>query len=477
MGGSDTSGYCAEGHTGAYCDVCLDGYSEVGTSLTGMTCVECTGGNKATVALGAVVLAALLIAPCVYFWLKRRKSEDVLEATVDDAKAALETKKQLEKKKKAADAFVNNVQTPFKILLSYAQIVSGFSFNFGIRFPPFYSSVMAAMSFANLDFISVAPMGCLVSTSYHHQLLTYTILPLVAFAALLGLYKILGLRRSSTTSNEFRDQVFNSFLLLTFLVLPTTSTKILNTFACDEFDDGTRWLRRDLGIDCDSATHKFFELYAMCMIIVYPVGIPAMYFVLLYKAKDLLDRGQAKLVNTKIVKLVEKMEEETGAVEKGEVGDEHEDALLVSHVYDYITDQGKIEDAVKKGDIVLEDQWVSSLKDEHKPLLEFIAKESNVCRIFWHCREDAETVLGVEVTLSEEGAKTEALRRRAADEEAYSMLGRMKFLYAAYEPKCWWFEVFETLRRLLLTGGQVILNQGTPSQIVLNLIICIFSMK
>jgi hypothetical protein len=163
-----------------------------------------------------------------------------------------------------------------------------------------------------------------------------------------------------------------------------------------------------------------------------------MYFVLLYKAKDLLDRGQAKLVNTKIVKLVEEIEEETGAVDKEEVGDEHKEALLVSYVYDYITDQGEIEDAVKKGDIVLEDQWISSLQDEHKPLLQFIAKESNVCRIFWHCREDKETVLGVEVTLSEVGAKNEALRRRAADEEAHSMLGRMKFLYAAYEPKCWW---------------------------------------
>ncbi|GMI58414.1 hypothetical protein TeGR_g1540 [Tetraparma gracilis] len=442
-----------------------------------MTCVECTGGNKATVALGAVVLAVLLTAPCVYFWLKRRKNEDVLEAAMGDAKAALATKKQLEKKKKAADAFLNNVQTPFKILLTYAQVVSGFSFNFGIRFPPFYSSVMTAMSFANLDFISVTPMGCLFSTSYHHQLLTYTILPLVACAALLGLYKMLGLRRSSTTPNELADQVFNSFLLLTFLVLPTTSTKILNTFACDEFDDGSRLLKGDLSIDCDSATHKFFEIYAMCMIVVYPVGIPAMYFVLLYKAKGLLDRGQAKLVNTKMVKLVEEIEEEKLAADKEEVGDEEKVVPLVPHVYDYITEQGKIEEAVKKGDIILEDQWISSLKDEHKPLLEFIAKESNVCRIFWHFREDMETVLGVEVTLSEEGAKIEALRKRAADEEAHSKLARMKFLYQAYEPQCWWFEVFETLRRLLLTGGQVILNQGTPSQIVLNLIICIFSMK
>jgi hypothetical protein len=321
-----------------------------------------------------------------------------------------------------------------------------------------------AVAFANLDFVSLTPMGCVVPITYHHQLLGYTILPLVAFAALLALYKVLSARASRGGSNESRDQVFNTFLVLTFFVLPTTSTKILNTFACDEFDDGTRWLKGDLSIDCDSATHKFFEygrasaktprhrfalpsqqltllacrFYAAGMILVFPVGIPAMYFALLYKSKGLLDRGQAKLVNTKMVKLVEQIKEETGAVDKEEVGDEEKEVLLVSHVCDYITDQGEIEEAVKKGDIILEDQWLSSLKDEHKTLLEFVAKESNVCRIFWHFREGMETVLGVEVILSEEGAKMEALRRRAADEEAHSKLGRMKFLYQAYEPKCWW---------------------------------------
>ena len=34
--------------------------------------------------------------------------------------------------------------------------------------------------------------------------------------------------------------------------------------AAEAWDD----LKGDLGIDCDSATHKFFEIYAVCMIIV-----------------------------------------------------------------------------------------------------------------------------------------------------------------------------------------------------------------
>jgi hypothetical protein len=176
----------------------------------------------------------------------------------------------------------------------------------------------------------------------------------------------------------------------------------------------------------------------MGMILVFPVGIPAMYYTLLYKAKGLLDRGQAKLVNTKMVKLVEEIEEETAAEDKEAVGDEYIAKPLVVHTCGYITDPGEIERAVSQGEIVLETEWISTFADSHKPLLEFIANESNVNRIFWHCREDMEAALGVEVTLSEEGAKLEALRRRAADEEEHSKLGRMKFLYQAYEPKCWW---------------------------------------
>ena len=36
--------------------------------------------------------------------------------------------------------------------------------------------------------------------------------------------------------------------------------------------------------------------------------------------------------------------------------------------------------------------------------------------------------------------------------------GRLAFLFANYEPDCWSFEVFESLRRLILTGGQVFLE-------------------
>jgi len=47
-------------------------------------------------------------------------------------------------------------------------------------------------------------------------------------------------------------------------------------------DDGRRVLQGDLDIECDSAEHKAFQVYAAILILVYPVEIPLMYFVMLY---------------------------------------------------------------------------------------------------------------------------------------------------------------------------------------------------
>ena len=329
--------------------MCIEGYSELGTSASGMRYVECTGDSTQSVVLSITMFLLVLSLPAIYFCIKRRKNKDAdledfatqyekdqvrdengvvkrsrshgsreswyrkesegrllsqrprylleqhmevgeadsrlippfllspthlplyfiilsshyLHLLLSSCSSSLppnERTEKLNKKRKKANAFLNHVQTPFKILLSYAQIVSGFSFNFGIKFRPFFSSVMSVFSFANLDFVSLTPMGCVVPISYHDQLLDYALLPLIAFAMMLVLYKYLGIKNKGQKAS--RDAVFNSFLLLTFLVRPTTSTKILNTFACDELNDGRRALKGDLGIDCDSTEHYLYLYYA-----------------------------------------------------------------------------------------------------------------------------------------------------------------------------------------------------------------------
>jgi hypothetical protein len=69
-----------------------------------------------------------------------------------------------------------------------------------------------------------------------------------------------------------------------------------------------------------------------------------------------------------------------------------------------------------------------------------------------------------------------ALLERAKNEDENPSLKSMRFLYENYQPKYWWFEVCETLRKLSLTGFLVFLAPGTGLQICIAMMITIFSL-
>ena len=82
-----------------------------------------------------------------------------------------------------------------------------------------------------------------------------------------------------------------------------------------------------------------------------------------------------------------------------------------------------------------------------------------------------------EKTMSEEEALKKALIDRARNEAEDPTLKSLAFLYASYEPKRFYFEVFETLRKLALTGFLVFLVPGTCGQIVISMLMCLVSMR
>ena len=59
-------------------------------------------------------------------------------------------------------------------------------------------------------------------------------------------------------------------------------------FACDKLDTGKRHLRANYTIDCDSDKHRALQIYAGLMIILYPLGIPALYAGLLFSNRRVL---------------------------------------------------------------------------------------------------------------------------------------------------------------------------------------------
>jgi hypothetical protein len=69
------------------------------------------------------------------------------------------------------------------------------------------------------------------------------------------------------------------------------STTIFGAFSCTSVDPegllpGTpTYLRNDYSISCDSPRYHFGVIWAVAMIFVYPIGIPALYLYLLFSAR------------------------------------------------------------------------------------------------------------------------------------------------------------------------------------------------
>jgi len=80
-----------------------------------------------------------------------------------------------------------------------------------------------------------------------------------------------------------KDKVTTYFLTLTYIVFASVSTTVFDTFNCVQFgEDERHYLASDQSIVCYTTEHEIAQLYATFMIGVYPIGIPALYFLSLW---------------------------------------------------------------------------------------------------------------------------------------------------------------------------------------------------
>ena len=74
-------------------------------------------------------------------------------------------------------------------------------------------------------------------------------------------------------------------LFLSFLVVPSVSTRVFKAFLCEPIkyseDEVRRYLRADLTLVCDSSEHDETTAAAYLFIAMWPVGIPLLYLILL----------------------------------------------------------------------------------------------------------------------------------------------------------------------------------------------------
>jgi hypothetical protein len=388
LGGRDPKRQCADGHTGPLCAVCSEGYASRGSGV-GLKCVACGDGTTSIIVTYFSLFAFVIMLGMVASCFCRKRSKEREENEDDDAEAGNRsgssgfTKKmssighasRIEKLANKAENIIETLQESkpiLKMCLSYLQISSGLSFAFDLQFPDMFTSLMNFVgNVVNLDFLSLMPLGCVMPSNFYSTLVIYTAVP-----AILGLVMVLLYFRWRASGEIGKaNTVFSWFLFMTFLVLPSVSTKIFTTFACKTFaSDYGVYLKADYSIDCNSTQHVVYMLYAAACVVIYPVGIPVMYYKLLHKQRAMLDPGQDSMSK----------------------------------------EEGSQEDGLKK-----------------------------------------------------------ALERRSELEDEHPAVMALSFLYSNYKPNRYYFEVVETGRKLMLTGGLLVLGPGTTSQIVISLIISI----
>ena len=170
-----------------------------------------------------------------------------------------------------------------------------------VTFPSVYQTLLDGVDFLNFDLTWIMSAGCFLEIDFHDRLLWTTIAPVVEMALLGGTYT-LAIHRNrdapETALINIRKRHRSMALLVTFLVYSSVSSVIFQAFACEGLDDGKSYLRADFTIVCDSPKHKAFQIYAGFMVMIYPIGIPALYAVLLFSNHHVLRDEQGREEST-----------------------------------------------------------------------------------------------------------------------------------------------------------------------------------
>ena len=306
-GGSDSGvsgeGYCIDGHAGALCEGCTQ--DEWYYSSSTRQCAPCSGPSgpiwaSRVVQYGVPVICTIL--PFVLLaWLLKRCRPDEWYKTARLVRRSQVTINSL------------GIVPKTKVLFSFYLVVSPISDVYRVTFPAQYTdwtSIFSWIDDFNLDLF--VPIGCV--TDARGRLLVAGLLPLgiVAFCALvsMGWRTFQHVVRFKLPRNQlWRDavkpgllRVLPTGLFFTFVCCTSVSTQVFSMFDCrafglDDFADPPQtvsYLVSSPTVRCDTSDDEYRRIRdtAVVMMLLWPIGVPLVYFVLLVRARRAISRRE-----------------------------------------------------------------------------------------------------------------------------------------------------------------------------------------
>jgi hypothetical protein len=166
------------------------------------------------------------------------------------------------------------------------QIIVSSSFTLDVTYPPPFSGMLGLMSIFSLDFLAIE---CVNENENSYFITTYLWCTFPIFLALMIV--LIGVMRFVLKAEEqfivFQQHMW-LLLFLSYLVLPSVSSKQLQALDCVPLNDGEMYLRSDTSIDCLSDSYLAFKSSIVLFIISYQM-IPIVWMYLLFKNREALN--------------------------------------------------------------------------------------------------------------------------------------------------------------------------------------------
>jgi hypothetical protein len=207
----------------------------------------------------------------------------------------------------------DSVTVVAKQLFGFFQVVVLLRSVYRIPFPSLYIEVLDWFAFANLDFVFILRMECFLETNWHTRVYA---MGFVCFGCLVGtamMHPSCTLKTSAQQQTKpvrgiiarWVERVGNILLVLGYFIYAAANTIFFQTFNCLKVDS-TSFLRNDLSIDCSDPTHKSATTVAALMVILFSIGLPVMYLLLLFPHRKGFagqsGRSQVALSDVKILR-------------------------------------------------------------------------------------------------------------------------------------------------------------------------------
>jgi hypothetical protein len=294
------------------CAVCTADYTKAGAE-----CINCSDSSGySSILLSAAVVLIVVVGVCIASSCSDT-AEDHAEDAADQlaqgqsgrwwqglmvrgsrewhALKTIQNPTQISEEESAPKLCCCLAQVMSKILIGLGQMLSELPAALALNFPPGFTAVLNAVKVFLLDVFEVFRVDCITPLSVHAKFVVIMALPPVG----VGIVRLLrcaadaragrggadaalaATRRAENKAKSNYRMFFVIFLL--YPLLSRTAFHMMPT-ACWALGPGESWHMDDLSIDCASDAHLGFMAFGLACIVIYPIGIPLSFLVLLWRS-------------------------------------------------------------------------------------------------------------------------------------------------------------------------------------------------